>query len=475
VSPERRGRSAFVAGVFALHPLHVESVAWVAERKDVLSALFWMLTMWAYVAYVRRPQANRYLLLLVCFALGLMAKPMLVSLPFVLLLLDVWPLQRITVSNVMGALSLRRRRRPEDPSGDRVVVARLIREKIPLLVLASAASVVTILVQRSGFASLDAIPVGSRVANAMVSYVAYIAKALWPTRLAVLYPYPRSLPPSWVIASVLILLGLSVLVMRAGRRYPYLPVGWLWYVGTLVPVIGLVQVGSQSMADRYTYVPLIGLLIIAAWGVPDLVASRWWHKALIPALAGGVLLACAIVSRAQVQYWKDAMTLWEHTLQVTAANPFAHNNLGVELEKQGRLDEAVAHYLEAARSKSVYYHRSESALINLANVFLARRQYSAALDGYSTALRMNPNAADAHNGLGSVLGQQGKIDEAIGEFMEAVRLQPDDPKFRYNLSQVLAKKGLVTEAVEHLKRAVLLDPSNERARRDLQHLGTIPH
>jgi tetratricopeptide (TPR) repeat protein len=468
------GRSAFVAAIFALHPLHVESVAWVAERKDVLSTLFWMLTLWAYTGYVRRPRANRYLLLLVCFALGLMAKPMLVTLPFVLLLLDVWPLRRATMSNVAAALRLARGTETGDPGNDRVVVARLVREKVPLLVLAAAESVVTFLVQRSGtaFASLDKIPVHFRVANAAVSYVAYIGKALWPTRLAVLYPYPRSLPAWWVLGSVVMLLGLTVLVIRAGRRYAYLPVGWFWYWGTLIPVIGLVQVGSQSMADRYMYVPLVGLLIMTAWGATELAAARSWSKVLLPTVAGTVLLACAIVSREQLQHWHDTVTLWEHTLEVTTANPFAHNNLGVALENKGKFKEAAAHYDAAARITSVYYQQSEAVAINLANAFLARGELSEAINGYSKALRINQTAADAHNGLGSALGQQGKLDEAISAFMEAVRLEPDDPKFRFNLAQVLAKKGRVAEAVEHLKRAVLLDPGNVRARRELEALRT---
>jgi protein O-mannosyl-transferase len=262
-----------------------------------------------------------------------------------------------------------------------------------------------------------------------------------------------------------------VLLIRAGRRSPVLAVGWLWYLGTLVPVIGLVQVGNQSMADRYMYVPLIGLAIVTAWGVPAVVGDRSTLKPLIPGAAIVVLVACAIASRAQVHYWKDTVALWEHTVQVTSTNPFARNSLGAALERQGRVDEATAQYFEAARMRTaVYYHGSESVLINVANRFLAQQQFRAAFDSYSAALRLNPKSPDAHNGLGSVLGQERKFDEAIVEFMEAVRLAPDHPGFRYNLAQALENKGRTAEAVEHLQRALTLDPSNARARRKLEGL-----
>ena len=250
--------SAFVAALFALHPLHVESVAWISERKDVLSTLFWMLTMWAYVSYTRQPRWTRYLAVLALFALGLMAKPMLVTLPFVLLLLDVWPLERLSLG-----------------------WGRLIREKLPFIALAAVSMVITFLVQLTGgsVAELGAIPLTPRIANALVSYVVYVAKMIWPTRLAIFYPLPPAIPAWQPIAALLLLAGVSVAAIRLARRYPYLLVGWFWYVGTLVPVIGLIQVGRQALADRYTYVPFIGLFIIVAWGVPDLLA-RWPQRRL---------------------------------------------------------------------------------------------------------------------------------------------------------------------------------------------------
>jgi Flp pilus assembly protein TadD len=453
------GRGAFVAGVFALHPLHVESVAWVSERKDVLGGLFWMLTLWAYLEYVKRPRAGRYLLVVVIFALGLMAKPMLVTLPFVLLLLDVWPLERVTVSSAAD-------------EADDVLVDRLVFEKIPLLALAAAACIVTVLVQRGGpaFASLDAVPVRLRVENALTSYVAYIGKMLWPTHLAALYPFPRTLAASWLVVSIVILSGVSLVVIWAGRRRRYLAVGWLWYLVTLVPMIGLIQVGSQKMADRYTYVPLIGLTIMVAWGVPDLWSARALPRALLPAASLVVLLACAIAARTQVEAWRDTVTLWQHAIEVTTANPLAHNSLGAALERQGRIDEALAQYSAAARIHSVYYHGAEDASINVGNVLISRRDFAAAAAAFSDALRVNPNAPDAHNGLASALAQQGDIDGAIREYGEAVRREPDEPGFRYNLAGLLVRKGRVAEAIEHLEKGLAHDRGNVAVERALDDL-----
>ena len=343
------GRSAFVAGLFAVHPLHVESVAWVAERKDVLSTLFWMLTLWAYVEYVRRPGLRRYWPVLLFFALGLMAKQMLVTLPFVLLLLDFWPLGRVgTRPNPAGGWALSR--------DGWATTVRLVWEKLPLLALTVVSSIVTVVVHRQAAAviSLSATPLNLRVANALVSYVTYISKMLWPARLAVLYPYAQSLPGWWVAGAFLGLMGISVAVIRAGPRHPYLPVGWLWYLGTMVPVIGLIQVGNQATADRYTYVPLIGLFIVVAWGVPDLLV-RWPRRRIgLPIAAGLVILACAIAARGQLRYWEDSTTLWTRALAVTTENNIAHNNLAVSLADQGKLDEAIAHYSEALRIKPDY-------------------------------------------------------------------------------------------------------------------------
>jgi len=298
---------------------------------------------------------------LLLFALGLMAKPMLVTLPLVLLLLDVWPLDRVSLGTDLPGRSpfavLRQQR---------TVWFHLVREKLPLLALALASSIVTLVVQQQWGAvrPLDALPLSLRMANALVSYVAYIGKMLWPTRLAAFYPYPASVPGWWVVGSLAVVIGVSVVAMRAARRHPYLPMGWLWYLGTLVPVIGLIQVGSQSLADRYTYVPLIGLFLMVAWGIPDLLARCRYRSITVPTAAGLVLLACAMTARTQVKYWENSGALWTHALEITTENDRAHNNLGLVLAGQGRVSEAIAHYNEAVRIKP----RFVEAHNNLANV-----------------------------------------------------------------------------------------------------------
>ncbi|NIQ87873.1 MAG: hypothetical protein GWN93_01765, partial [Deltaproteobacteria bacterium] len=336
-----RWRSALVAALFALHPLHVESVAWVAERKDVLSTLFWMLTLWAYLAYTKRPERKRYLLIIVAFTLGLMAKPMLVTLPFVLLLLDYWPLKRIELGQSASGLPAANQPSTiaEKPGAQ---AFRLLLEKTPLFVLTAASSVVTFVVQKSEGAvgALEVYPLKIRVANALVSYVSYIIKMIWPQNLAVFYPHPGQSLPMWqAVAAGILLVLISIAVIRAGRRQPYLPVGWLWYLGTLVPVIGLVQVGAQAMADRYTYVPLIGLFIMAAWGVPELM-KKWHHRRVALVVSAAlVLFALMTCARLQLRHWKNSIALLSHAHAVTAKSYLVHNNLGSALNELGKYDE----------------------------------------------------------------------------------------------------------------------------------------
>jgi len=489
------GRSAFVAGLFAVHPLHVESVAWVAERKDVLSTLFWMLTLSAYVAYVQRPRLRRYLVVLLFFALGLMAKPMLVTLPFVLLLLDFWPLGRMS--------------QEPDPAGRwapsrnwRATVVPLVWEKLPLLALAVASSIVTFVVQRRGgsVVSLDAIPLNLRLANALVSYVAYIGKMLWPARLAVLYPYAQSLP-RWEIAGAFLgLIIVSVAAIRGGLRHPYLPVGWFWYLGTLVPVIGLVQVGPQAMADRYTYVPLIGLFILVAWGVPDMFVHWPLGSKALPVAAGLVISACAIAARGQVQYWESGTALWTHALEVTTGNYVAHTDLGVVLARQGRTDEAIREFREALRIKPGYAeghnklgralagqgkldeaiaHYSEAlrtdpafaeARNNLGLALIGQGKPDEAIREFREALRIKPDSAEVHNNLGVVLAEQGKADEAIREFLEALRIEPDDAEAHNSLGIAMAKRGRTDEAIRQFLEALRIKPDYPEARRSLEYL-----
>jgi tetratricopeptide (TPR) repeat protein len=434
------GRSAFVAALFAVHPLHVESVAWVAERKDVLSTVFLMLTLWAYVWYVRGPRMSRYALVFLSFALGLMSKPMLVTLPFVLLLLDVWPLGRMDRSR-----------------NQRSVAMTLVREKLPLFALAIASSVVTFFVQRAGgaVARLDALPFSLRVANALVSYVAYIGKMLWPTKLAAFYPYPQSLSPALVLGAIVILIGVSVVVIRARLRYPYLLVGWLWYLGTLVPVIGLVQVGNQAMADRYTYVPLIGLLIMVAWGIPDVLA-RWRYRTIaLPAAAGLVIVACTITARGQVSYWRNSTTLFTHALAVTRDNHIAENNLGRALAGDGKVAEAIVHYNEALRIKPQF----ATAHTNLGAALMKQGKVDEAIAHFSEGLRLKPEFAEAHSDLGAALASKGRIAEAIAQYTEAVRLKPDFVEARSNLGLTLAGQGKLDEAITQYNEALRLKPS----------------
>ena len=435
-------RSAFVAALFALHPLHVESVAWVTERKDVLSTLFWMLTMWAYCRYVERPGIKRYLVIILAFTFGLMAKPMLVTLPFVLLLLDYWPLNRFhQIDRDAGGET------PNRPFTNLMKTSPpaigLVLEKIPFIVLAAVTSVATLLAQQKGggLQSVAFLPIKVRIANSLVSYVSYISKMVWPQPLAVFYPHPGSSLPMWQSAGAgLLLVTISVMVLRATRRHPYIMVGWLWYLGTLVPVIGLVQAGPQAMADRFTYVPLIGLFVIVAWGLPDLLAG-WRHRRIALSLAASAAISVLMtLSWLQVQLWKNGLTLSEHTLSVTSNNWLIHNNLGLVLARQGRLEEATTHYYEA--------------------------------------LRIKPDFAEAHNNLGLRLAKQGRLEEAIKHFSEAVRIKPDYADAHNSFGVALAKQGRFEEAINHFSEAVRIEPDYARAqnnlRRATRHIGNSP-
>ncbi len=378
-------RSALVAALFGVHPLHVESVAWVAERKDLLSALFWTLTLRAYVRYARRPGGVRYLPVALCFALGLLCKPMLVTLPFVLLLLDWWPLGRFGP----GPLSLEK-------------LPGLVREKMPLLALTAASSAITILAQAAAGAimPLDAIGFGPRLANAISSYVRYLEKTAWPTTLAVFYPHPGEFGaeiPGWRIAGALLLLvGVTVLVAWQRRARPHLLVGWLWYLGTLVPVAGFVQVGAQALADRYTYVPLTGIFIILAWSIPARFAGRPRRRLALAAAAGAVLAVLSATAWGQVAYWRDAFSLYEHALEVTGKNWMISYNLGAAYGQTGHYDQAILKYREALRIKPDYVE----ALSNLGVAYAKTGQPESAVAAYREALRVNPESVNAWFNLG---------------------------------------------------------------------------
>ena len=431
-------RSAMVAVLFAAHPLHVESVAWVAERKDVLSTLFWMLTMHAYVSYVGKPRLGRYLAVVAVFALGLMSKPMLVTLPLVLLLLDVWPLDRVRFE-----------------AGQRQVWLRMVREKIPLFMLAAASMIVTILAQWRGGAvqNFEVAPLYQRAANALVSYVAYLGQMVWPRNLAAYYPYaPLSL---WLVAaSALVFIAVSVFVIRFSRSRPYLFVGWLWYVFTLVPVIGLIQVGGQARADRYTYIPLIGVFIIGAWGIA-IVLERWRYRSAALQVAACILVcALAAGARSQVRYWESDLALWEHAVQTTSDNPFARTNLGFALIDRGDFAAGIEQYTEALKIKP----DSAETRNALGTALLKQGQLDAAMEQFAMVLRIKPGFAEAHSNRGMVLAQRGDTEEAFSEFRKALEISPENPKVQYNFGFALAGQGKLDEAMSYYRKALTIKP-----------------
>ena len=438
-------RSAFVAALFALHPLHVESVAWAAERKDVLSTFFMLLAICAYVKYAERPSLRRYLLVASAFALGLMAKPMLVSLPILLLLLDYWPLRR--------SLSL----------------PKLVWEKSPLFMLSAASCVITFLAQRSGGAvvQLQRFSVGLRAANSLVSYAAYIGKTFCPIRLAAYYPYPRAgIPAAIVILAVLVMAAISLLVIRMARSRPYLAVGWLWYVVTLIPVIGLVQVGQQAMADRYTYVPLIGIFIMIAWGIPELLrrgdaATRRRGELVFASVGIVVSVALMMCTSRQVAYWHSDYTLFQRAVAVTDGNALALSNYGLALAKMGHYDQAISEYKKAVEADPTYVE----SYFNLGNAYKQTGRIPEALEQFREALRVRPGYTDtdASVAIGIILAEQGQGDLAAGEYEKALSRNPDDAPAHYNLGLILVKQGKTDEAMTHFERAIEINPDFDKA------------
>jgi tetratricopeptide (TPR) repeat protein len=435
--------SAFAAALFAIHPLRVESVAWVAERKDLLSGLFFMLTLGAYVAYARHPfSLLRYLTVVGLFALGLMAKPMLVTLPCVLLLLDYWPLGRLESP-------------PRESQRTLFIPWRLVVEKLPLFALSAASCVVTPLVQADAIQSIEKFSLASRLGNAPVAYVTYLGQFFCPAGLAPFYPHSGSNPPTWQLAGALLLLVcicVGLLFWRA--KYPHVLVGWFWYLGMLVPVIGLVQVGEQSMADRYTYLPQIGLAIALAWGAKQ-AFGRWayppWGCGVASALLMVALMGC--VWR-QTSYWCNAETLWTHTLDCTSPNAVAQCNLGVALGEQGRFDDAVPHLQEALRIRPCYAEAENS----LAVALVGRGQVKEAMSHYQKALEIKPDFAEAHNNFGMALVDCGQVEEGLRHCRKALEIKPDYVDALNNLGVVLAGHGQVEEAIAHYQRALEIKP-----------------
>jgi tetratricopeptide (TPR) repeat protein len=449
-------RSAFVAALFAWHPLHVESVAWACERKDVLSTLFWMLALIAYSRYAqKRPgpevavevprfrfAALSYFLALFWFACGLMSKPMVVTLPFVLLLIDFWPLNRF---------------RP--PCSARMAI-NLVAEKLPLFGLALAGSVVTYFAQKGGGAVWSlGLPLKMRLANALVSYLRYFSKTFWPVDLAVVYPYPAHWPAAMVVSAVLVLAFWTGLFVWRARQHPWLAVGWLWFLGTLVPVIGLVQVGPQSMADRFTYVPGIGLFILIAWGLNELVRFRpsWRNVVILTGIAA--LAGCLVCTRIQLGYWQNSITLLRHTIAVTTDNYIADNFLGRALDQAGKNDESLPLYAESVRIESHY----PQAQFNLGIAWLNRGQADQATGPLDAAVRLVPDNAGARYYLGTALMNDGRLDDAVRQFTEAILVQPDFAAAHTELALALIKQGKTVEAILHFARVVRLQPENPEA------------
>jgi len=474
--------SAITAALFAVHPLHVEPVVWISSRKDVLSAFFWMLMLWAYADYTQRPTPGRYMVVMSWFTLGMLAKPVLVTAPLVLIFLDFWPLGRLNRN-----------------TGRRRLV-RLCAEKVPLLAIGSLLAVVQVLVQRSGGATpgLTDYPLLTRLSNALVSYLAYAAKTIVPCGLAPYYPHLGKAIPAWQIAiALVVILSVSAGVF-AMRRYRFLVVGWLWYLGTLVPTIGIVQVGSHAMADRYTYVPLIGLFIMVVWAGAEAVRTRP-HAArrLASAVAVVWLVALTVMAWRQVGVWRNNETLYRHALHVEPNAGIMHNNLGAWLRQQGRLDEAYTHCVAATQFSPTYaaafnnlgnvlfsmkrydeateaYNRAieldsqyPEAYGNKGNALLSQGRYEAAIDAYRTSLRLNPDYADAHSNLGSALYSTGDVDLARQQYLETIRLRPNHADAHFNLGVVHLQQGHVEDAKAEWRTVLEIQPQHPRAREAL--------
>jgi tetratricopeptide (TPR) repeat protein len=477
-------RSAAVAAIFAWHPIQVETVSWVTERKNVLSTLFFLLTLWAYARYVERLKAGEtresatpsdttatpppdskvdawmdilvaklqavlsngnYLLVLGLFALGLMCKPMLVTVPAVLLLLDFWPLNRVTG----GEGRVMRRFAP------------LVWEKIPLFVLAGISSVITLLAheQLNYFLSTAKVPVAARVANALNSYARYVEKIVFPANLCAIYPFPPTIDLVAVTAAALFLTGVSYFAISSARTRPYFSMGWLWFLGTLIPVIGLVQVGAQAMADRFAYVPLIGILIMLVWGAAEVLEKTPARRLVAGLLAVGALVGCFVVSSHQLRFWENSFALFTRALAVTEQNPVAHYNLGYAYSLQGKTKDAAFHYREALRFSPSY----NNARNNLAATLLSEGKVDEAIQQFHEMLRFDPRNSLAHYNTGALLSQQGKQDEALKEYRTALDLDPNNAEAHNNVGNALMRMGKLEEAAQQILEAVRLNPNNPQA------------
>lgn len=436
-------RSAFVAAIFAIHPLRVESVVWISERKDVLSGVFFMLGLLAYDWYCKKsPRLSSYLLVAGALTLGLLSKAMLVTFPFLLLLLDYWPLRRFRSCKASW----------------------LLLEKVPLLLLSVAASVATILSQEHAIAAGKSWSFLERAENALLTIWVYLRQMFWPTDLAVFYPYPKEDLSLWLVFfSSLLLVVVTVAALRVRKRFPYLSVGWLWYLGMLVPVIGLVQVGWQAHADRYTYLPQIGVYLLLVWGVADLTAKWRRRETVVGSVTAFAIVALMLVTWKQVGYWSSAISLWRHTLAVTTHNDVAERGLGTALIKLGEIDEAIAHDRTALRIRP----GDINGLTNLANALMEKGEFAEAIQHYRELVRRQPNDSESHRNLGKALYKSGQRDAAITEFREALRLRPGDSDSAYSLGNALLDKGETDAAISYFRQAITGDPKNVGAHYNL--------
>ena len=449
-------RSAFVAAVFAIHPLRVESVAWVSERKDVLATFFFMLTIGAYVHYARDPNSlGRYLMVAGLFVLGLLCKPTAVALPFGLLLLDYWPLNRFTPPTPTRATA------PPIPQADYFgIPKRLILEKVPLVVLAAVACVVTYFAEGEVVMSIAKIPVPTRIGNVLLSYVVYLRQMVWPAGLAAFYPYPQKSPPLWEIGlAFLLLAGISGGVLAFWRKRPWLLAGWFWYLGMMVPVIGIVQLGVFAHADRNTYLPQIGLYVLLAWAVADWSAG-WKHRRMV---LGGLMMvvigALTVCARIQTSYWRDSESLWARALACAPANILACRNLGAALVEHGKLDEAVTLYKRALEIKLDSAETHDS----LGDALDKKGELNEAMEQYRIALAINPAYADAHYNLGNALVKCGNLEEAVAHYRKVLEINPDYLDARMNLGLALAKSGQMAEAIAQYQKTLEINPRYAKA------------
>jgi len=439
-------RPALVAALFAWHPLHVESVAWLSERKDVLSTLFLLLTIWAYARYAEKPGVGRYLAVTLWFGLGLMAKPMLVTVPCMMLLLDFWPLGR---TRFWAPPSTEKARRGRE--------IWLLVEKLPFFAMAMGAGVLTVLAQQTwdAVSSLQVTPLSSRLCNATISYAEYLSKMLWPANLCIYYPLARTIPWWLPCASFLLLVGISLLVWRLRSGRPWLGMGWLWYLVTLLPVIGLVQVGGQAMADRYTYVPLLGIFIMIVWSLAPLVEAWNARPRLKIAVVGSVLLCCLACSSGQLQYWRDSVSLFAHCTEVTENNWMAHHDLGAGLLARGDNEDAVPQFEESLRIRP----GNPLSHMCLGMALSGLGHTSEAISHYREAQRLKPSDPLNPINLGALLAEQGQVSEAIEEFMAALKVAPLDCNARLNLAQAIKNQGHTPEALIQYRTTVHLAPT----------------